>query len=30
MWSAYQGGTILVKFGLCQLPGRLDELLASG
>jgi len=30
MWLAYQGGTILVKFGLCQLPGRLDELLASG
>ena len=30
MWSAYQGGTILVvRFGLCQLPGRLDELLAS-
>ena len=30
-WPAYQGGTILVvKFGLCQLPGRLDELLASG
>ena len=31
MWSAYQGGTILVvKFGLCRLPGRFDELLASG
>jgi hypothetical protein len=31
MWSAYQGGTILVvKFGLCQLLDRLDELLASG
>jgi hypothetical protein len=30
MWPAYQGGKILlVKFGLCQLPGRLDELLAS-
>ena len=30
MWSAYQGGTILVvKFGLCQLLDRLDELLAS-
>jgi hypothetical protein len=29
--SAYQGGTILVvKFGLCQLLDRLDELLASG
>jgi hypothetical protein len=31
MWSAYQGGKILVvKFGLCQLLDRLDELLASG
>jgi hypothetical protein len=31
MWPAYRGGKILVvKFGLCQLPGRLDELLASG
>jgi hypothetical protein len=31
MWSADQGGKILVvKFGLCQLPDRLDELLASG
>jgi hypothetical protein len=31
MWPAYQGGKILVvKFGLRQLPGRLDELLASG
>ena len=31
MWSADRGGTILVvKFGLCQLPGRRDELLASG
>jgi hypothetical protein len=31
MWSAYQGGTILVvKFGLCQLLDHLDELLASG
>ena len=31
MWPAYQGGKILVvKFGPCQLPGRLDELLASG
>jgi hypothetical protein len=31
MWPAYQGGTILVvTFGLRQLPGRLDELLASG
>jgi len=31
MWLAYQGGKIpVVKFGLCQLPGRLDELLASG
>jgi len=30
MWSAYQGGKILaVKFGLCQLLDRLDELLAS-
>jgi len=30
-WPAYQGGTTLVvKFGLRQLPGRLDELLASG
>ena len=26
MWSAYQGGTILVvTFGLRQLPGRLDD-----
>ena len=31
MWPAYQGGKILViKFGLRQLLGRLDELLASG
>jgi hypothetical protein len=31
MWSAYQGGKILVvKFGLRQLLDRLDELLASG
>ena len=31
VWPAYQGGTILVvRFGLCQLPGRRDELLASG
>jgi len=31
MWPAHQGGTILVvKFGLRQLPGRRDELLASG
>jgi len=31
MWSACQGGTILVvRFGLCQLLDRLDELLASG
>jgi hypothetical protein len=31
MWSADRGGKILVvKFRLCQLPGRLDELLASG
>ena len=31
MWPAYRGGTILVvKFGLCQLPGHRDELLASG
>ena len=31
MWPAYQGGTILVvKFGLCKLLDRLDELLASG
>ena len=31
MWPAYQGGKILVvKFGLCQLPGHLAELLASG
>jgi len=31
MWPAYQGGKILVvKFGLCQLPGHRDELLASG
>ena len=31
LWPAYQGGKILVdKFGLRQLPGRLDELLASG
>ena len=31
MWPAYRGGKIVVvKFGLCQLPGRLDELLASG
>jgi hypothetical protein len=31
MWSADQGGKILVvKFGLCQLLDRLDELLASG
>ena len=30
MWPAYQGGKILVvKFGLRELPGRLDELLAS-
>ena len=30
MWPAYQGGKILlVKFGLCQLLDRLDELLAS-
>ena len=30
MLSAYQGGKILlVKFGLCQLLDRLDELLAS-
>jgi hypothetical protein len=30
MWSAYQGGKILVvKFGLRQLLDRLDELLAS-
>jgi hypothetical protein len=30
MWSAYQGGKILlVKFGLCQPLDRLDELLAS-
>jgi hypothetical protein len=30
MWSAYQGGKILlVKFGLYQLLDRLDELLAS-
>jgi hypothetical protein len=30
MWSAYRGGKILVvKFGLCQLLDRLDELLAS-
>ena len=30
-FSQTQGGKILVvKFGLCQLPGRLDELLASG
>jgi hypothetical protein len=30
MWSAYQGGKILVvKFGLRQPPDRLDELLAS-
>ena len=28
MWSAYQGGKILVvKFGLRQLLGRLDELI---
>jgi len=31
MWSAYQGGKILVvTFGLRQLLDRLDELLASG
>ena len=31
IWSAYQGGKILVvTFGLCQLLDRLDELLASG
>ena len=31
MWPAYQGGTMLVvTFGLCQLPGHRDELLASG
>ena len=31
MWPAYQGGKILVvKFGLCQLLDRLDELFASG
>jgi hypothetical protein len=31
MWSADRGGAILVvKFGLCQLLDRLDELLASG
>ena len=31
MWSAYPGGKILVvKVGLRQLLGRLDELLASG
>jgi hypothetical protein len=31
MWSAYQGGKILVvKFGLCRLLDRLDELFASG
>jgi hypothetical protein len=31
MWSAYQGGKILVvKFGLCQLLDHLEELLASG
>jgi hypothetical protein len=31
MWSADQDGKILVvKFGLCQLLDRLDELLASG
>jgi hypothetical protein len=30
MWPAYRGGKILlVKFGLCQLLDRLDELLAS-
>ena len=30
IWAAYQGGKIVVvEFGLCQLPGRLDELLAS-
>jgi hypothetical protein len=30
MWSAYQGGKILVvKFGLRQLLDSLDELLAS-
>ena len=29
-WPAYRGGkTLVVKFGLRQLPGRLDELLAS-
>jgi hypothetical protein len=28
--AGYQGGkTLVVKFGLRQLPGRLDELLAS-
>ena len=31
LWPADRGGKILVvKFGLRQLPGRLDELLASG
>jgi hypothetical protein len=31
MWSVYEGGKILVvKFGLCSLLDRLDELLASG
>jgi hypothetical protein len=31
MWPAYRGGTILVvTFGLRQLPGHRDELLASG
>jgi hypothetical protein len=31
MWPAYLGGKILVvKFGLCQLLDRLDELFASG
>jgi hypothetical protein len=31
MWPAYQGGKILVvKFALCQLLDRLDELFASG
>ena len=29
-WPAYRGGkTLVVKFGMRQLPGRLDELLAS-